>query len=282
MRLAGRGQGAAGDAGAAGQGDRRRRRGAVARDPQAAAAARAGSSTSSSGTRGPQSAKAQRELGWVPTPLEEGLRGGGGRAWLRSAGPSPRTSAAVAGAAPPQRRRHVRPLRRRARARAEAAGALARRARQRLERRGGLGGRAGRPGGRGHGGVPGRRGASPARALPAAGAALARRRGAGRGRCCSTGSAAVPRPAPPPPAFYVDALATDPALRRRGAARALLAEAERQARERGLPAVALDTTMRQRAARALCTRARASRRWPTARRGAGCPASWRSSSALRP
>jgi ribosomal protein S18 acetylase RimI-like enzyme len=56
---------------------------------------------------------------------------------------------------------------------------------------------------------------------------------------------------PPTPAFYVDALASDPQLRRRGAARALLAEAERQARRRGLPAVALDTTVGNDAARAL-------------------------------
>jgi ribosomal protein S18 acetylase RimI-like enzyme len=61
------------------------------------------------------------------------------------------------------------------------------------------------------------------------------------------------RAAPPPPltAFYVDALATDPDLRRRGAARALLAEAEDQARRRGLPAVALDTTIHNEAARTL-------------------------------
>jgi ribosomal protein S18 acetylase RimI-like enzyme len=58
-------------------------------------------------------------------------------------------------------------------------------------------------------------------------------------------------PSPPQPAFYVDALATDPAFRRRGAARALLAEAERQARARGLPAVALDTTIGNDPARAL-------------------------------
>jgi GNAT superfamily N-acetyltransferase len=58
-------------------------------------------------------------------------------------------------------------------------------------------------------------------------------------------------PGPPPAAFYVDALGTDPALRRRGAARALLAEAERQARARRLPAVALDTRVGNDAARAL-------------------------------
>jgi ribosomal protein S18 acetylase RimI-like enzyme len=58
-------------------------------------------------------------------------------------------------------------------------------------------------------------------------------------------------PSPPATAFYVDALATGPAVRRRGVARALLAEAERQARTRGLPAVALDTTLDNEAARAL-------------------------------
>ena len=51
--------------------------------------------------------------------------------------------------------------------------------------------------------------------------------------------------------LYIDALATDPALRRRGAARALLAEAEREARERGLRAVTLDTTLDNEVARAL-------------------------------
>jgi ribosomal protein S18 acetylase RimI-like enzyme len=61
-------------------------------------------------------------------------------------------------------------------------------------------------------------------------------------------------PSPPAPAFYVDALATHPAFRRRGAAAALLAEAERQARTRGLPAVALDTTVTNSEARALYAR----------------------------
>jgi ribosomal protein S18 acetylase RimI-like enzyme len=58
-------------------------------------------------------------------------------------------------------------------------------------------------------------------------------------------------PTPPADALYVDALATDPAFERRGAARALLAEAERQARTRGLPAVALDTTTSNAPAREL-------------------------------
>jgi ribosomal protein S18 acetylase RimI-like enzyme len=58
-------------------------------------------------------------------------------------------------------------------------------------------------------------------------------------------------PSPPASAFYVDALATDPDFRRRGAARALLAAAEAEARARRLPAVALDTTMTNEPARAL-------------------------------
>jgi ribosomal protein S18 acetylase RimI-like enzyme len=58
-------------------------------------------------------------------------------------------------------------------------------------------------------------------------------------------------PSPPASALYVDALATDPGFRRRGAARALLAEAEREARGRRLPAVALDTTIANEPARRL-------------------------------
>ncbi len=61
-------------------------------------------------------------------------------------------------------------------------------------------------------------------------------------------------PSPPAAALYVDALATDERLRRRGAARALLAEAERQAQERELPCVALDTTIPNTVARALYER----------------------------
>jgi ribosomal protein S18 acetylase RimI-like enzyme len=61
------------------------------------------------------------------------------------------------------------------------------------------------------------------------------------------------RAAPPPPssALYIDALATDPSARRRGVARALLAEAERMAREEGLRCVALDTALGNEPARAL-------------------------------
>ena len=58
-------------------------------------------------------------------------------------------------------------------------------------------------------------------------------------------------PAPPDASYYVDAIATDPGVRRRGVARALLAEAEREARRLGLPAIALDTSLRNKPARAL-------------------------------
>jgi ribosomal protein S18 acetylase RimI-like enzyme len=58
-------------------------------------------------------------------------------------------------------------------------------------------------------------------------------------------------PSPPASALYIDALATDPGSRRRGAARALLAEAEREAGRRRLPAVALDTTIANEPARRL-------------------------------
>jgi ribosomal protein S18 acetylase RimI-like enzyme len=58
-------------------------------------------------------------------------------------------------------------------------------------------------------------------------------------------------PRPREHSLYIDALATDPRFRRRGAARALLAEAEEIAREHGLGAVSLDTTMNNESARAL-------------------------------
>ena len=62
-------------------------------------------------------------------------------------------------------------------------------------------------------------------------------------------------PHPPAGMLYVDALATDPAHRRRGVARALLAEADRLAAEAGLAGVALDTGIENRAARRLYERA---------------------------
>jgi len=58
-------------------------------------------------------------------------------------------------------------------------------------------------------------------------------------------------PTPPDVTLYVDALAVHAGARRRGTARALLEDAERQARERGLPAVSLDTTLDNKPARAL-------------------------------
>jgi ribosomal protein S18 acetylase RimI-like enzyme len=58
-------------------------------------------------------------------------------------------------------------------------------------------------------------------------------------------------PSPPPRTLYVDALAVDSTYRRRGVARALLADAERRAGTAGLRGVALDTGLHNQAARAL-------------------------------
>ena len=58
-------------------------------------------------------------------------------------------------------------------------------------------------------------------------------------------------PIPPAGALYVDALATDPAHRRRGVATALLERAEQQARSRGMVGVALDTGLENARAQAL-------------------------------
>lgn len=58
-------------------------------------------------------------------------------------------------------------------------------------------------------------------------------------------------PTPPPDAWYVDALAVAGGARRRGVARALLDDAEREARERGASGVALDTGLENAPARAL-------------------------------
>ncbi|MEX2197152.1 MAG: GNAT family N-acetyltransferase [Thermoleophilaceae bacterium] len=58
-------------------------------------------------------------------------------------------------------------------------------------------------------------------------------------------------PPAPPACFYVDGLATDPGLRRSGAARALLDAAEARARLLAQPALALDTALDNAPARAL-------------------------------
>ncbi len=65
------------------------------------------------------------------------------------------------------------------------------------------------------------------------------------------------RAAPPPPlrSFYVDALATEPGRRRRGAALALLEAAAVRAGSLGLSAVSVDTGIDNAAARALYLRA---------------------------
>jgi ribosomal protein S18 acetylase RimI-like enzyme len=61
-------------------------------------------------------------------------------------------------------------------------------------------------------------------------------------------------PTPPAASLYIDSLATAERFRRRGVAAALLREAERIARERGLPAIALDTRAANGGARALYER----------------------------
>jgi ribosomal protein S18 acetylase RimI-like enzyme len=58
-------------------------------------------------------------------------------------------------------------------------------------------------------------------------------------------------PVPPPDSFYVDALATMERFRRRGVARALLAETDRLAAAAGLRTVALDTAAKNEAAQTL-------------------------------
>jgi ribosomal protein S18 acetylase RimI-like enzyme len=64
-------------------------------------------------------------------------------------------------------------------------------------------------------------------------------------------AAGLVSPHPPPRMLYVDALAVDPAFRRRGVARALLARAEQAAAEQRLDGVALDTGLHNAPARAL-------------------------------
>jgi ribosomal protein S18 acetylase RimI-like enzyme len=58
-------------------------------------------------------------------------------------------------------------------------------------------------------------------------------------------------PNPPDASYYVDALAVEESLRRRGAATALLLQAETRARELELPSIALDTSLDNKPARAL-------------------------------
>jgi ribosomal protein S18 acetylase RimI-like enzyme len=58
-------------------------------------------------------------------------------------------------------------------------------------------------------------------------------------------------PVPPPDSFYIDALATEPRFRRRGAARALLDKAAGLAAESGLRFVSLDTAATNAGAQAL-------------------------------
>ena len=58
-------------------------------------------------------------------------------------------------------------------------------------------------------------------------------------------------PEPPAECMYIDALAVAPEARRRGVARTLIAEAERQARAGGFAELALDTSLDNKAARAL-------------------------------
>jgi ribosomal protein S18 acetylase RimI-like enzyme len=73
-------------------------------------------------------------------------------------------------------------------------------------------------------------------------------------------AAAAVSPQPPRGVLYVDALAVAPDRRRRGVARALLAEADRLAAAEGLHGVALDTGIENRAARALYQRSGFSQR----------------------
>ena len=58
-------------------------------------------------------------------------------------------------------------------------------------------------------------------------------------------------PAPREQSLYVDALAVEVSLRRRGVAQALLADAEERAQRAGLSALSLDTSLDNNAARAL-------------------------------
>ena len=68
-------------------------------------------------------------------------------------------------------------------------------------------------------------------------------------------AAGLVSPNPPGGSLYVDALAVAPDFRRRGVARALLAEAEQAAADAGLAGVALDTGLHNEPARLLYERA---------------------------
>jgi len=68
------------------------------------------------------------------------------------------------------------------------------------------------------------------------------------------GAASTVSPSPPEGSWYVDALAVAPPARRRGVAAALLADAERAAREHGASGVALDTGLENEPAQRLYER----------------------------
>ena len=74
------------------------------------------------------------------------------------------------------------------------------------------------------------------------------------------GAAASVSPSPPEGSWYVDALAVAPAARRRGVAAALLADAERAAREHGAHGLALDTGLENEPAQRLYERSGFERR----------------------
>ena len=83
---------------------------------------------------------------------------------------------------------------------------------------------------------------------------------------------AVIAPHPPRGVLYVDALATHPDFRRRGVATALLGEADRMAARAGLPRVALDTGIENRAARRSTSAAASPAAGCGRRRASGSPA----------
>ena len=100
-------------------------------------------------------------------------------------------------------------------------------------------------------GLPGRRGRGAGAALPQPHRAARSRRGAGRGCCGTSTRRPACRPRRPRGSWYVDALAVAEDARRRGVARALLADAEAIAREQGATGVSLDTGLENTPARSL-------------------------------